>query len=321
MRPLVLVLLAAALASLGAGCGGSETRPLPQGRAMAASWSIAPVVALFGEPVEARVDVLVDREQLDPERIAFEPDFTPFEVVGDPSVSRRDLGGFTQLQYEWTLRCITLGCIKLVNGGPQPIQPGGIPPPVTGQGGFGERKTVRLKPVPISYEDEDGKTRVLRRVAWPDVQSISRLNLADTSTTGIGFPFRASVTPLPAATFRISPWLLGPLLLAVAVALIVFAGVVFWRVLRREPAPVVEETGPELTPLERALQLVEWSCGQANGTDRRKALEVLASELATDGRPDLVDDARGLAWSHAPPSPEAAGRIVTRVREGNGSAV
>jgi hypothetical protein len=320
VRRLVLALLAG-LALLAAGCGGTETRPLPKGRALSASWSLSPAAALFGEPVQARVDMLLDREQLDPGGISFQPDFTPFEVVGEPSVSREDLGGFTRLRYEWTLRCITLGCIKLVNGGPQEIPPGGIPPPSTGQGGFGERKTVRIKAVPIQYEDDSGKTRVLRRVIWPDVQSISRLNLADTSVTGFGFPFRASATPLPEATFRISPWLLGPLLVAVAGALLAFAAIVLWRVLRRKPAPVVEDAGPELTPLERALQLVEWSCEQPNGTERRKALEVLAGELGADGRPDLVDEARGLAWSATTPSPEAAGQLAYRVREGDGPAV
>jgi hypothetical protein len=286
---------------------------------MAATWSLSPPATLFGDPMEARVDVLVDRAKLDPSRIRFEPDFTPLEAVGEPSFTRRDIGGFTQLRYEWTLRCISFGCIKVIEGGPRVDT--GLPPPTTGSGGFGERKTVKLKSAAISYEQENGKKRTLRRVTWPDVQSVSRLNFADTSVTGIGFPFRASVTPLPDATFRVSPWLLGPVLLVVAVALLAFAAIVFWRVLRRKRAPVVEESGPELTPLERALQLVEWSCEQPNGADRRKALEVLAGELAADGRPDLVDDARGLAWSAAPPSPEAAATIVQKVREGDGPAV
>ena len=315
-----LVVLAAALVLLAAGCGG-ETRPLPEGRALSASWSIAPPVALFGDQVRARVDLLVDRDELDPDRIQVDPDFTPFERVGDPAVSRRDLGGFTYLRYEYTVRCITLGCIKLLGGGPQPIQPGGIPPPTTGSGGFGERKTVRLKPAAIAYEEEDGKKRVLRRVYWADVQSVSRLNLADTAITGIGFPFRASVQPLPEATFRIPPPLLGAALLVAAAALLAFPALVVGRALRREPPPVVEESGPELTPLERALALVEWARDRPDGTDRRKALEVLAGELEVVGRQGLADEARALAWPAASPSPEAAGRLVETVREADGSPV
>jgi len=84
---------------------------------------------------------------------------------------------------------------------------------------------------------------------------------------------------------------------------------------------VVEESGPELTPLERALALVEWARDRPDGTDRRKALEVLAGELEVVGRQGLADEARALAWPAASPSPEAAGRLVETVREADGSPV
>lgn len=317
MRALIPVV--ASLALLAAGCGGEETRALPQGRSLATSWSITPPVALFGDPIVARVDLIVDSDELDPDRLRLDPNFKPYERLGKPLRDRRDLGRFTHIRYEFTLRCITLGCIGLIGGGPQPPPPGGIPPPSTGQGGFGERKTIRLRPAAISYEDPEGKVRVLRRVSWPDVQSVSRLNFADTETTGIGFPFRAKVTPLPEATFGITPSLLGAGLLVGALALLALPAVVA-RALRREPPPV-EEAEPELTALERALALVEWARERPDGADRRKALEVLAGELDVEGRIELAEDTRGLAWSSISPSPEDAGRLVERVREADGSSV
>jgi hypothetical protein len=313
------------LALLAAGCGG-ETTALPKGRQMAATWSINPPVALFGDPIVARVDVLLDRKRLSPRRVRVNPNFEPYERLGPPRRERRDLGRFTHLRYEFTIRCITLGCIQLIGGGPGPgVQPGGIPPPVTGSGGFGERKSINLKPAAISYERRDGKTRLLRRIYWQDVQSVSRLNFADTQTTGIGFPFRARVTPLPEATFRIAPPLLGAALLLGALLLLIFPALVFGRMLRRKPPPPELEE-PELTPLERALALVEWARDQQDGEDRRKALEVLAEELEVEERPELADETRAVAWSPRSPSPEDADRVVasvkeTSVREDDGSSV
>lgn len=313
--------LAAFAAVAAAGCGG-ETAALPQGRALAASWSITPPVALFGDPITARVDLVVDGDLLDPDRLKVDPKFDPYERLGDVRRGRRDFGRYTHLSYEFTLRCITLACIELIGGGPGPgIQPGGIPPPTTGSGGFGERKSIRLRPAPIRYEDEEGKTRVLRRVTWPEVQSVSRLNFADTQTTGIGFPFRAEVTPLPDAAFRVAPSLLGAALLVGALALLAFPAVVLARALRREPPPAEEDEVPELTPLERALALVEWAREREDGADRRKALEVLAEVLDDDGKAELADSTRALAWSPASPSPEAADRLVEDVRKADGSAV
>jgi hypothetical protein len=316
----VAVALLALLALLAAGCGGDETQALPEGRALAATSAIVPEVALFGDLVEARADVLVKDDELDPDRLLFEPDFAPYEVVGEPVVERKRTGDFTQLRYRYALRCITLDCIELIGGGPSQPGEGGIPPPVTGGGGFGERKTIQLKPTPLRYDDPEGEERTLRRISWPPVQSISRMNLGDTTVTGIGFPFQASVTPLPDPTFRVPPLALAAGLLIAAAALLALPVIVFGRMLRREPEVLEVEAPRVLTPLERALELVAWAREHGTQAEQREALEVLAEELDAEGRTSDVAEARRLAWSAAPPSPDRMEELVERLGEGDGSA-
>ncbi|MGH3132477.1 MAG: hypothetical protein ACRDNY_01820, partial [Gaiellaceae bacterium] len=97
-----------------------------------------------------------------------------------------------------------------------------------------------------------------------------------------------------------------------ALALLALPGALVVRTVRREE-PVVEEEAPELSPLERAVQLVEWARNRPDG-ERREALEVLAGELEGQGS-DLARGVRRLAWSTAPPSPEGMDEIVAVVKE------
>src|SRR5204862_6464890 len=70
----------------------------------------------------------------------------------------------------------------------------------------------------------------------------------------------------------------------------------------------------EASPLERALLVLEaaWARGAA---DQRKALELLAAELESQGEPPLAGQARELAWSQTAPEPEAARTLAASVRE------
>ncbi|HSI98410.1 MAG TPA: hypothetical protein VK926_08605, partial [Gaiellaceae bacterium] len=274
----LLALLAAAAASaLAAGCGAGETtRALPEGRFVAVSRSVEPKVQLFGDPVVARVDAIVDTERYDAERIRLVPDFEPFELEGEPVRRERDLGRYTHVHWEFTLRCLAYECLPEVGGGPpQPDPLTGIVP--TTGGGFGERKTIRLDAARLVYDDPEEGVGLVRPVAWPAVQAVSRLDFSDTQVLGIGFPFAASVTPLPGATYRVPVALLGAGLLLAALLLLVLPAVLVGRALRREPPPVEDGTS-ELTPLERALLLVEWAYERPE-PERREALEALAVEL------------------------------------------
>jgi len=311
-------LLVGVVAALAAGCGGEGGPSLPEGRFLAARQTVTPRVHLFAEPIVARVDVIVDSEHYDPDRMRVAPDFDPYEEDGDPRVSRRNDGRYTQLRYEYTLRCLVYACLEEVGGGPPQIQPGGLPPsPGQQAGGFGERKSTRFNAARVLYDDPEKGERRVQNLSWPVVQSVSRLNYGDTGITGVGFPFEASVTPLPGATYRIAPALLGAGLLVGALALLALPAVLVVRALRREESPVEEET-PGLSPLERAIQLVEWARARVDG-DRREALEALAIELEAQGS-ELTGGARRLAWSPLPPSLEGMDELVTTAREADAAS-
>lgn len=309
MRRLALVALA--VGGLTA-CGGAEDPPaLPEGRFLAAEQQIQPQVALFADPIVARVDLIVDNERYDPERVRIAAKFDPYERTADVTRTRKDLGRFTHLRYEYTLRCLVYACLPEVGGGPPQPQPGGLPPPPSGNSGFGERKTFNFKAGRVLYDDPKKGVQEIRSLSWPAVQSVSRLNLGDTDVTGIGFPFTASVVPLPEASYRVAPAVLGLGLLAIALALLALPALLVARTLKKEPPPAPEPE-PELTPLERALQRVDEARAEPE-PDRRESLEALALELEQE-ESDFASGARRLAWSPSVPSPEAMGLLIESVR-------
>ncbi|MBA3401417.1 MAG: hypothetical protein H0U05_05440 [Actinobacteria bacterium] len=312
------IAVAAFIVMLATGCGsdGEEVAALPEGRFIAVSQSLEPEVQLFAEPVIARVDVLIDSERFDPDRLRVASFFAPFELDGEVVRTRRDQGRYTHLQYEFTLRCLVWDCLPHTDDpGATPVSvAGGVerPPP---PGGARDRRTHTLKAARILYDDPQGGTQRVRNVTWPQVVSVSRLNFSDRDVSVLGFPFEASVTPLPEATYRLPPAVLGIGLLAAALALLALPVGLVVSSLRRRPAPVVEEEPePELSPLERALRLVEWA-RDGEPEETREALEVLAAELDEEENAGLAGEARKLAWSRPSPSPDAMDQIVESVRE------
>lgn len=303
------LLLAAAAALLVAGCGGEEEAAKgPLGRKVAAQAKLDPTVHVFAEPVKATVEVVVDRDQLDPDRVRVDTRFLPYDVKAERT-SRENRGDLTVLRYEYVLRCLRIACI------PDILQSAAG----EAESGRGERRAMRLRPARVLYEEESGKKRYLTTAAWPEVVSVSRLKESDVPEFG-EFVFKTSVTPLPEPDYRISPTLLAAGLLAAALALLTLpaALIVRWH-RRRRPEPVLSDE-PVVSPLERALRLVEWTEGREDVTERREALEVLAVELEAAESPDLARSARALAWPATSPSPEGAAGFVAEIRRAHGLA-
>lgn len=307
MRQLALLLGAGlAVAVALAGCGSKDdVQSLPAGSFLVASGSLSPQTHLFGDTVTARAQVVLDNRKLDPDRVQLKAAFAPYKPVGAMRVKRRDAGSLTELNYEVPLRCLELACIS------------GIGTSINPQAGA--PRSFRFAPGNLLYTDPGKKApRLLRAVVWPKLESASRINGQDV-TQVFGFPFRGSLTPLPAITYRVSPPALAAILLVLAALLLVLPITLLVRRLRRRPAPV-EEPEPELTPLERAVQLVEWSRGRPDPEERRSALEALAAELDALGDDPLASDVRAEGWRQPFPDPDAAGRLVLRVEEAHGSA-
>jgi hypothetical protein len=300
-----LVVLAAGVLLLSGCAGDEESAPLlPPGRAIDSDRSLMPTTHLFADPVVARLEIVVDRDQLDPARVTPSVGFDPYEVVGTVATTRRDLGRYTRLRYEYTLRCLTTACIparlESLLGEQEP--------------GRGERTTIRLAPATVRYEDPSGEfPEVLRTVSWPPVTSVSRLNEAQSDAV---FPFRVTPEALPAVSYRAEPIAFAIALLLAALVLLVLPARLGLRWWRRRRAPAADgDPQVVLSPLEQALRLVEWSRGR-DAAARRGALEGLAGELERNGGdPTLGGEARALAWARGAPSSDSAGELVRRVRE------
>jgi hypothetical protein len=78
-----------------------------------------------------------------------------------------------------------------------------------------------------------------------------------------------------------------------------------WKVARRSR---------ELSRLERALILVEWTNRYDGEHERRKALEALADALERAGANPLADDTRTFAWAETSPDQERAGALAEKAR-------
>jgi hypothetical protein len=289
------------LALLAAGCAGGEDSPsVPLGRSIAVSRSLEPKAGFFGEPVVARVEIVVDRRKLDPARIRLKPRTFPYRPSIALGLERHDFTHYTRLRYVMTLRCLYYACL------PKRVDIPNAP--------YRDQLVTRFRAWHVYYDDPAKKPRHLARVWWPTRETVSNLDLTDVHVASPEFPGRVSLTPLPELTYRVSPPLLAVLLLFAAALLLVYPTRLVLRQLasRRPPPP---EPELPLPPLEQAIQLVEGARDHLDGEERRKALEVLAFELDAGGRVQLADSARRLAWSRGSPSPVAADELVEAVRD------
>lgn len=287
---------------------GAQAQPLPGGRGLVATTSLTPTTHLFADPVVARLDVVLDPAQFDPDRLDVRLRFEPYEPVGAVARTRRELGGLIHLRYEAQLRCLHIGCIaprfETALGGQEE--------------GRAERHAIRLPPAELVYREAGGSPRVLLAKLFPVVEVVSRVNTArlqgldPDARPGSEGAFVASLEP-PARTYRARPTLLAGALLGAAALLALFPVTLAGRALRARWRSARRE-GP-LSPIERALVLVEWSARRDDAEDRRKALEALAVVLEDGGAIPLAASARALAWSASSPAGEQAGAAGAEARQ------
>jgi hypothetical protein len=286
---------------------------LPDGRAIAVETSVSPDVHLFAEPVVARVRVIVDSKEFDPDRIRVESSVAPYELVGHVEQTRRTIGEVVELQYATTLRCLTSECVapryRTVLGEQESGRP--------------ERFTYRFQPAEILYERPSGRAELLIQRPFPALEVVSRINTAQLEAvdpldqSGLVDPaaassYTASLEP-PSTTYRVTPQALAGMALALAGVLLLFpawltgrVAVARWRALRR-PQP--------LTPVDRALLLVEWASRIDDGdADRRRALEALADVLDQTGEAPLAETARTQAWATDAPDPARSKELAGKAR-------
>lgn len=292
-RRRVATVVALAVAAAAAGVAvlvlrdGAEPRA-PSHR-IEARGELSPRILFFGDTLTARIDVTLDPRRIDPASLRFEADFATWELVGRPVLTRADAPETTFVRMTWTLRCLIRACAPQRGVAPLEFDPA----LVTYRGG-----------VPIQIE-------------WPVLYVNSRLREADENAPeGLELPWRIDVVSLPAVSYRVSPRLLTALLLAAA-GILALVGLVFvHRALpkrRPAPAPPPEPRPPPPSALEQALALLEQP-GQNGSADRRRALELVADELAARDHV-LASAARALAWSEDTPPDRETKALAARARD------
>jgi hypothetical protein len=262
--------------------------------------TLTPRTVLFGDTVRADVHVAVDSSRVDPESVRIAADFSPWEVVGRPERVRRDAGDTTHVRTTFVIRCLTGGCE--LSGPTAPLQ---------------------LDPARIAYSAPNAQVEPSSVPAeWPVLLVYSRFAAVNYDAPGQqSSTWRADLTSLPAATYRLAPGVLVALLLGGAVlAALAAVGLAYVAWPRRAPPPPEPEPElppePVLSPLEQALALLEESVRSDGAAEQRRALELVAEELelAEWGDRDLARTARALAWSEGVPPVDQTNRLAARVR-------
>lgn len=302
MRRALFVATAGAAVVLGSAAPAAAQSFIP---AIRLQTSVGTGPHLFGDHMDARLDLFVDRSRTDLGSIKVDTNFFPYGRLGPPRrTSARD-GNIQRISYSYRLECVTVQCF----------------PGLTRQ-----QFKVAFPYAVVRYREQNGARRGLA-VKWPTFRLISRLppltadqlRLQAPITTGQS-PASAMFAPIgvPAATYRMSPVLLAVLLLAGALLALAAGALVGRPVLQHIRSSTQAEEGPALTSLERALERVEESA-RAVGRGDREALAWLARELARNGRPGDARQARRLAWSEHEPTAEDSVALVQRVRDGLGA--
>jgi hypothetical protein len=288
-----VALLAAALVAFLLLRGDQAGEPSVGPRGIQTRLVLDPRVVLFGDTVAARIEVVLDRARIDPASLRVAADFEPWTPVGRPTRVVRDDGETHYAATQYVLRCLTAPCAP----GRQ----------------FAPRE---YGPAQVTYTTRAGVTET-DEVRWPVLLVNSRI-VSDDFTRGdeLSRPWRADLLSLPEPSYRLSPSLVlgvllaGAGLFALAGLALLYAALPRRRVADPEPLRALE---PDLTPLERALALLENGLPSDRADERRQALERLAKELAAHDA-GLADQASTLAWAPTPPPVDEARMVAARVR-------
>ena len=270
---------------------GGDTAPATPRQAISGETFLSRSAALFADPLQVRIEVLIDRNRVDPARVGFNPKFDPYVRVGIPRLERHDTGPLTRLTYSANLACNTNACLPAYT-----------------------TTRVLFPPAKVFYWPRDGNDTRRRtlEVPWFAFNLGPRTSAADLANADpfVQPAWRATTEP-EAVSYSMSPGLLRGVLfgasgLLFALTLVAFLG--FVRAVLRKFRPRAPG------PLERAVALVEKATTREDQPAKRKALELLSRELTHSGEGELALAARELAWAEAAPVPAATQPLTLDVR-------
>jgi hypothetical protein len=273
--------------------------------AIEARTDLSPRSVLFGDTVRALVDVTLDRNRVDPDSVRVLADFAPWKRLANPERVRRDGETTTSIRTTYVLRCVTNACISDDAAAVQ-----------------NDTELKVFEQAQVTYTASEGRastSRVSLQVPWPRLTVGARFSARDALSAGASTSgWRVDLLSLPAFSYRVTPVLLFALLLAAGIVLAIASGAFVHRARRRRapPAPMGADgpSEPVVTPLDRALALLEDSARLDGAADQRRALELVAAAL--DGRGDLklARESRALAWSEPVPGVRETNGVAARAR-------
>ena len=251
----------------------STAQSLERGQLLAAAAKITPQSLLFGAPVHIQIDAVLDRRELNPNRIHLDANWAPYQPVTPMVRTRNDVGPYSRLRWTLDLHCVIVDCVPQAGSIARQV----LPSTTVRYSGLAKNGSV---PDPVS-------------ITWPQISAVSRLDPIDIErravinrigpsgqVRAILPPWRVSTTNLEPVSYAIAPGTLFWSALALALVLVAAAALILrpylpglaWLPRRRQA----------LSRLERALEAVERARG-GEAADERKALELLAAELRRTG--------------------------------------
>lgn len=297
MRRAVLFLVIVAAFAPATAADGS----LPQGADFRTATRISPGPHLFGDTLEAELDVFVDPHRADPGSVRVDTSFAAFQRTRYAH-GRRDVDGLVELWYRYSLVCLDVRCVPKAAA-----------------------MRITFPPATLRYRGRHGEKKPTYLLNWSSFRLVARAPKGATSTSQLigpiggnpegAYTFRAPSSP-PATKFRVSPLLLGVLLLLLAAAALAGGGVAALPVVARirdslaarAPAPAPR------TRIEQALDDLRGHAEREPGSPaHRESLARLARELAAADAHELVRPATRLAWSAEAPTAEASRDLADHV--------
>ncbi len=238
--------------------------------------------ALFGDPLEAEVDVFSTDASIAARSIRISTDFRPYRITAT-RVSRVRQGHVSLLRTRISLECLTRNCLPKKGG----------------------TRVISFPPATITYRTGGRDATAL--VPWEPLRLSSRLSRGTTTREDV-----VDSAPSLDPRFGRSPETLSTLFLLLA-AVVGLAGTALVVTALWPPAFLSQRRRRRLSPLERSLQRVE-AAAQSDEPTRRRTLDDLATHLRDVPAPSLELQTMAIAWGQAPPDPQALTLLAAHVR-------
>lgn len=257
--------------------------------------TVGPPQHMFGDPLRARIEVVLDADRVDPDSVKVEANWAPYRTLEPSTASRSSAGNVTRLRFDYRIACLQYRCVPL--SGPQ--------------------KRFELRNATVTYTRRGAGPRT-EEVDWPTLTVSGRISAARFYEAQTRAEFRELGQP----TYRVSPRLVAAIALPLAV-LFGAAGLIL--LLRLLPLVRIAErlglkTVDTRTALERALVRVRETSTADRAEEGRRALERLAHELRRTRNPELAGAASELAWSRQFPADgrltRLSGEVERLIKEG-----